>query len=160
MSARARVFNGICRLDSLPSDNLQLSHYIPSAVYATPKNLEFATRQGSGVVDEHMRTPLLCDKCEMLFNQNGESEVLRHIAAKSFKRFPLHERLRLALAREERYDISRFSGVDVGIDMDKFAYFALSIVWRGAVHDWVMFDGSVRPRNEIGDFEPPIRETF
>ena len=148
----------ICKLCLLEKDHLQNSHYMPAALYKTPKNLEFATRQGSGLVGEHMTVPLLCDGCEMLFNKNGESEVLLHLATKSFKRFPLHEKLRLALPREEGYDISRFSGADVGVDMDKFAYFALSVVWRGAIHDWAMFDGLVRPRDQIGAFEPPIRE--
>jgi hypothetical protein len=74
------------------------------------------------------------------------------------KYFPLHEKLSLALAREEWPEYSRFSGQDLGIDTDKFAYFALSIVWRGAVHDWTMFDGSIRPRDELGDFVSPIRD--
>ena len=104
-----------------------------------------------------MRAPLLCGGCEGLFDRNGESEALKHIAAKSFKRFPLHEKLRLALPREKWADISMFSGDSLGIDMDKFGYFAMSVVWRGAVHDWIMFDGTVRSRNEIGGFEEPMR---
>lgn len=147
---------GICKL-CLRGRYLQKSHYIPGALYATPKKLEFATAEGTGFVDEHIRVPLLCEWCEGLFDRNGEQEVLRHIAAKSFKRFPLLEKLKLALPREEWPDLSRFSGIDLGIDMDKFAYFALSIVWRGAIHNWQMFDGSIRRRDEIGDFEGPIR---
>jgi hypothetical protein len=57
-----------------------------------------------------MRTRLLCSSCEGLFDRHGEAEVLRHIAAKSHKRFPLHEKLKLALPREEWPDLSRFSG--------------------------------------------------
>jgi hypothetical protein len=148
---------GICKL-CLQEKELLKSHYVPSALYASPKKLEFATREGSGVVGKHIKVPLLCNECEGLFDRNGESEVLRHIAPKSFKYFPLHEKLRLALPREECADISRFSGDDVGVDMDKFAYFALSLVWRGAVHDWVMFDGTVRPRTMLGGFEEPIRQ--
>jgi hypothetical protein len=139
-------------------ERLIKSHYIPSALYASPGKLEFATRESSGVVIEHMRVPLLCDECEGLFDSMGESEVLRHIAAKSSKYFPLHEKLRLALPREEWPDVARFSGQDIGVDMDKFAYFALSIVWRGAAHDWILFDGTVRPRTRIGGFEEPIRQ--
>ena len=55
-------------------------------------------------------------------------------------------------------DLKRFSGVDLGINLDKFANFALSLVWRAAVHDWEIPDGSILPRMAIGDFEPPIRE--
>jgi hypothetical protein len=121
---------GICKL-CLMGRWLQKSHYIPAALYATPKKLEFATVESTGFVDEHIRVPLLCESCEGLFDRNGEQEVLRHIAAKSFKRFPLAEKLKLALPREEYPDLSRFCGTELGMDMDKFAYFALSVVWRG-----------------------------
>jgi hypothetical protein len=91
-------------------------------------------------------------------DEGGESYVLSHIAAKVMDEFPLHLKLRLALPRESHPEISRFSGDDLGIDMEKFAYFALSIVWRAAVHDWEMPDGTILPRQAIGDFEPPIRK--
>jgi hypothetical protein len=70
----------------------------------------------------------------------------------------LSDRLRLALSRDNHPEMPQYSGGDLGMDMDKFAYFGLSIVWRGSVHDWTMLDGIVRPRFEIGGFEPPIRE--
>ena len=81
-----------------------------------------------------------------------------HIAPKVVTSFPLHEKLRLAVPREDYPDLKRFSGVDLGINLDKFAYFALSLVWRAAVHDWEIPDGSILPRMAIGDFEPPIRQ--
>ena len=54
-------------------------------------------------------------------------------------------------------DVSRFSGDDLGIDMEKFAHFALGIVWRATIHDWTMPDETMLPRQAIGDFEPLIR---
>jgi hypothetical protein len=83
--------------------------------------------------------------------------VLSQIAAKVTDKFPLHRKLSLALPRESDPDISRFSGDDLGINMEKFAHFALGIVWRAAIHDWTMPDGTILPRPSIGDFEPPIR---
>jgi hypothetical protein len=132
---------------------------MPAALYrAGRKSLEYATRSSSGKIDKHIKDLLLCRACERLFDENGESEVMFHTAPKAGHKFPLNGKLQVALPREVFADIQRFSGDDLGIDMDKFAYFALSIVWRAAVHDWEMPDGTVRPRMAIGDFEPPIRE--
>ena len=121
------------------------------------KKLLFATRSWKGEAEKHIKDLLLCEACEDLFDQNGESEVMLHVVPKLVTRFPLHEKLRLALPREDHPDLKRFSGIDLGIDMDKFAYFALSLVWRPAVHDWEMPDGSILPRMALGDFESPIR---
>jgi hypothetical protein len=41
--------------------------------------------------------------------------------------------------------------------MDKFAYFAISVVWRGAAHDWVLPDGGVRRHDASGGFVEPMR---
>lgn len=76
--------------------------------------------------------------------------------------FGLGERLRVALPRDYNpkdpdQSVNRYSGADLGVDMDKFAYFAISMVWRGAVHDWVMPDGIVRPHDALGSFVEPMR---
>jgi hypothetical protein len=120
---------GICKLCT-QEDELQESHFMPAALYPRGKKLEFLSPSGVGLLKVQMKAHLLCRACETRFDQNGESEVLRHLAPKVTKRFPLHERLRLALPREEYPDFSRFAGYDVGLNMDKFAYFALSVVWR------------------------------
>lgn len=150
-----------CPLCQQDTDVAQLrkSHFIPAALYR-PKNgsLRYGTRSASGKLTKHIKDFLLCSDCEQLLDQNGESEVLLHIAPKKGKSFPLSEKLRLALPRESMPDFDRFAGNDIGLDMDKFAYFALSVVWRAAVHDWLMPDGVLLPRMAIGDFEPPIRE--
>ena len=149
---------GVCKL-CREETNFQESHFIPAALYPKAQKLEDATRIGSGAVIEHMKVSLLCSDCEIRFDRNGESEVLRHIAPKSVKRFPLHEKLRLALPREMEDDsLSRFAGYDIGLDMDKFAYFTLSVVWRSAVHQWVLPDGNAAPPIVLGGFEEPIRK--
>lgn len=143
---------------TLREAGLRQSHFIPAALYPKRLKLEYATRAASGVVKEQVKDPLLCPECERRFDQNGESEVLRWIAPKAVKRFPLHERLRLALPREvEDHSVSRFAGVEIGLNMDKFAYFALSVVWRSAAHKWVLPDGTVLRPVRIGAFEEPIR---
>jgi hypothetical protein len=150
-----------CPLCSAEKDagDFRKSHFIPASLYHSgKKGLQFGTRSGSGKMERHIKDLLLCDTCEHLLDEGGESYVLSHIAAKVTDEFPLHLKLRLALARESYPDLSRFSGGDLGIDMEKFAYFAMSIVWRAAVHDWEMPDGTMLPRKAIGDFEPPIRK--
>jgi hypothetical protein len=66
------------------------------------------------------------------------------------KRFSLGEKLKLALPRERFPDFSRFAAYDVGVDAAKFAYFALSIVWRGAVHEW-SFSTALTPHVSTSD---------
>src|SRR5581483_1464834 len=84
---------------------------------------------------------LLCRDCETKFTRNGESEVLKWLAPKA-KNFPLAERLKLALPRQQFPDVSRFAAYDVGLDAAKFAYFAVSVIWRAAVHAWTLPDGT------------------
>jgi hypothetical protein len=152
---------GICTLCRKEKELLK-SHYMPAALYSRHLRLTYATRIGSGVVvkENEIKARLLCRECETLFKLNGEDEVLKYIQPKLGKKhgFPLSNRLRLALSRDNHPEMPRYSGADLGMDMDKFAYFALSIVWRGTAHDWTLLDGTVRPRFAIGDFEPPIRE--
>jgi hypothetical protein len=148
----------LCEQPTAPGD-LRKSHFIPKAFYYVgKKKLQFATRAAKGEVHKHIKNVLLCKACELRLDQNGESEVTRVLAPKVVDGFPLHEKLRLALPRESHPELDRFSGDDLGIDMDKFAYFALSLVWRASAHDWEMPDGNILPRVQMGDFEPPIRE--
>jgi hypothetical protein len=148
---------GTCKLCLRDGVELRESHYIPRALYPKQVKQQFATRRKAGVLKEEIKAYLLCEECEQRLDRNGESEVLCYVAAKSVKSFPLHDKLRLALPREEHPDLLRFAGPDLGIDMDKFAYFAMSIVWRGAVHDWTLVDGSILPKTPLGDFQEEIR---
>jgi hypothetical protein len=120
---------GTCPLCGEDNKRLIISHYMPSAAYSPRKRKwEYMTRAGPRRDGHEVKATLFCGDCEVLLNRNGESYVLNLIATKA-KRFPLHEKLRLALPREEHVDIARFSGIDLGIDMEKFTYFAVSIVW-------------------------------
>lgn len=152
--------DGICKL-CLESKPLRESHFIPAALYPKKRKPSFANSVLTVPLDskdKHIKDYVLCSDCEQRFDQNGESEVLRWVSPKS-KTFRLRERLRVALPRDYNpHDhSSRYSGEDIGADMDKFAYFAISVVWRGAVHDWIMPDGNVRPHDALGDFVEPMR---
>lgn len=153
--------DGICKL-CLETKPLQKSHFIPAALYPQARKPSFARRNSQiiqvGIKNKHIQDYVLCRDCEQRFDRSGESEVLYWISAKS-KTFRLGARLAVALPRDynPHDSSSRFSGEDIGVDMDKFAYFAISVVWRGAIHDWVLPDGTLRAHDALGDFVEPMR---
>jgi hypothetical protein len=82
-----------------------------------------------------VRDYVLCANCEDLFNKGGE-KYLTSLVWRRRNGFPLLDRLRLALPilRGQGYQI--FSGDQVGIDTDKLAYYAVSVIWRSGIHQW------------------------
>jgi hypothetical protein len=112
---REPVF-GQCKL-CLKQKQLHESHLIPKALYAHgKKGIQYATRSESGQNPEHLKAHLLCLACEQRFDRLGESEVLRWLAPKARKKFPLHDRLRVALPCGEIPPYSIYKGADVGLD--------------------------------------------
>ncbi len=67
------------------------------------------------------------------------------------------KRLNVALARLETPHLITYSGADIGIDTEKFAYFALSILWRASVHQWQLPNGSFASQISLDDYAEPIR---
>src|SRR6266481_635425 len=148
---------GKCKL-CLQQKQLHESHLMPRALYAPgKKGIQFATRSQSGQNPDHLKAHLLCFDCEQRFNQLGESEVLRWLAPKARKQFPLHDRLRVALPCGEIPPYSVYNGTDVGLDTEKFAYFTLSVAWRRSVHQWTNFDGTPLPPWNFGTFGEDMR---
>ncbi len=149
---------GICKL-CLKEKDLRKSHYIPAALYPTKRQKSATVIRGVAVSGptRHLKEYLLCCDCEAKLAENGESEVLRWLAPKA-KRFTLGERLKLALPRKEFPDASRFAAYEIGIDAAKFAYFTLSVVWRGAVQAWGLPDGTRTTRLDLGPYEETVRK--
>ena len=152
------MVEGVCKLCLTPK-LLRRSHFLPAALYPKNRKLNLSTYQTICRLDskeKEIRDHLLCFDCEQAFDRNGESEVLQWVSPKG--PFRLAQRLEVATPRETiDHSLSRFSGEDIGVDMEKFAYFAISVVWRGAVHDWKLPDGAVRPHDELGGFVEPMR---
>lgn len=65
----------------------------------------------------------LCRDCDQLFSRNGENWVLKRICKDG--RFPLLDRLRVAMPIGESDDSLAFSGPDAGFQMEKLAYFVI-----------------------------------
>jgi hypothetical protein len=98
---------------------------------------------------------LLCASCEDLFNKNGEHWILRQVW--NGRRFPLLDRLSVAVPHYSFPDVLAFSGTSVGVDTDKLGYFALSVLWRAAVHIWKTPFGGKTTQLDLGPSEEPIR---
>jgi hypothetical protein len=153
---------GVCRL-CRNAGHLRDSHFMPAALYPKgttkkPKKITFATRTTSGVDPTEVKDHLLCGRCESRFNRLGESEVLRLVAAKeTSEESPLLAKLRSAKPLRCEPEWAVYSGPSVGVDTDRFAYFALSLVWRASVHDWTLPDGTLSTRYDLGRHEEPIR---
>jgi hypothetical protein len=101
-----------------------------------------------------MRCYLLCPNCESRFSAHGENWIARQVY--NGRNFPLLDRLNVAVPLHATPHLQIFSGADVGIDTDKLAYFALSMVWRASAHKWLMPDGKTTSI-DLGAFQEPIR---
>ena len=59
----------------------------------------------------------------------------------------------MAWARDTDSSAPRFDARDFDIDTEKFAYFAVSLVWRRTIHEW----HSAIPRWELGQIAEDMR---
>src|SRR5207244_10190813 len=106
------------------------SHFRPAALYPRKGQFELMTHSTIGKSKAQLKQYLLCGECERRFSEKGESHVLKVIAAKSMKRFPLHDLMRVAYPRESDASVSRFHPSDFNLDIDQFVYFTMTVVWR------------------------------
>lgn len=147
---------GICKL-CLEQKDLQNSHLIPAAMYRYIRdpstknpNPVIGGRKVAAPSSRQVSDYLLGKECEDLFNKNGEKQVLKWVW--NGKNFPLADRLAVASPHYRSNEFLAFSGTAVGIDTLAFGYFAVSVVWRAAVHQWdTPFGGktSVLNLNEV-----------
>jgi hypothetical protein len=151
---------GICKL-CLKKRPLQQSHLIPAAVsqalrgsgYLSPGPVAMTkTAVMAGVRD--IKAALLCRDCEQRFNRNGENWVLKRMCREG--RFPLLERLKLAIPVRVEEDRLTFSGPAVGILTEKLAYFAISMLWRNVAYPWKSHDGKITTA-DIGPLQEECR---
>jgi hypothetical protein len=98
---------------------------------------------------------LLCRECEGRLNKLGETPTSRWID--NGKEFPLLERMKLSCAVKEEPGAVTFSGSAMGVDTESLAYFALSLLWKGGVHQWPTVEGQTTSV-PLGAFEERIRK--
>jgi hypothetical protein len=113
------------------------------------------TRERTTKTFRQTKAYVLCADCEQRFNLYGEDWMLKKLGAG--KRFPLRERLDVAIPMSTGPEVKKYSCVKAGIDSEKLGYFALSMLWRGAIHEWQDPLGSPIPKLDLGDMEEPMR---
>ena len=152
---------GTCKL-CLKTRILQDSHFMPKSSFKRlrdPKsqnpNPIVVTPKKTTKTSKQMKDYLLCAECEDRFNSGGESWMLKMIG--HGKRFPLRDRLSVAIPEFKGDEAVQYSGLKTGIETDKLGYFALSVLWRGAVHEWKGPLGDKSSRLDLGAAEEPIR---
>jgi|SRR5580658_1378530 hypothetical protein len=153
---------GICKLCGLERE-LQNSHYMPRGLY---KRLREKQRRNPNPViitaDKTFRSSnqatdyLLCAECEGRFNHGAEAWLMASVA--HGESFPLLDRLRVAVPMHKLSESVSYSGARTGIDTDKLGYFALSMVWRGAIHEWPLPAGGRSHKLNLGTMEESIRK--
>ena len=153
---------GLCKLCRQNKD-LRDSHSIPRAMYkgtAAPgmrnPNPVVITRKQTGRTSRQIRDYVLWGDCERRFNKNGEDWMLKALGAG--KRFPLRDRLDVAVPESATAELRRYSCSTTGINAEKLGYFALSVFWRGGIHDWRDPFGSPAPKLDLAEMEEPIRK--
>ena len=154
---------GSCKL-CLQQKNLQSSHFLPAAIYKSLLNPEEMNpspylMSGTKTIESsrQMKDHVLCADCERRFNENGERWVLAYMAKEG--KFPLRELLRRATPIRSTPGLTTYAAGEIaGIDVDKLEYFALSVFWRAAVHDWKPMAGEKYERLELGPYRERLRE--
>jgi hypothetical protein len=134
---------GKCKL-CLQTKELQNSHYLPKGAYKI--NRAPALKNASPVVlsnDQLLQSSaqlsdyLLCSDCEQRFSKNGEAWVLGSVPRNYGEKFPILDALNAEVPLLTDGDTKFYAGAKVkSLDMEKIAYFAISVFWRGAVHQW------------------------
>jgi len=99
---------------------------------------------------------LLCKQCEDRFNNGGERYTLTQVH--DGITFPLLNRMTLSLPFQvaPSLGVSLYSATAMGVQWDQLAYFAMSIFWRGSVHQWTLQGGNTA-FNSLGPHEPAVR---
>jgi hypothetical protein len=119
--------------------------------------LEITTYSGTLETDVEIKKPLLCQNCEQRLARGGETHVLEMINPKAGRTFRLNDLMGVAYPRDTDPSISPFYGPDFDLDMDKFAYFAISVIWRVTACEWEMQDGNLPQKIDLGNFQENMR---
>jgi hypothetical protein len=157
---------GKCRLCLNDPVELQRSHFFPAAAYKIIR--EETIREGfqnpnpvrmtdvSAVqTSEQYTSRLLCHQCEQRFQANGERWVLGNCwRGDTFRLSGLiaGEKASLACPEASVYDASGIPGINIFA----ITFFAASMFWRAAVHNWS--GRSIEPAIDFGPYEKQLRQ--
>jgi hypothetical protein len=157
---------GKCRLCGLEAE-LRESHLLPRSTYAllqrragvrNPRPL-FISDTYAGQIQSQFKDYLLCTPCEQRFSDNGETWVMGS-CYRDEKHFLIREQILKTppVFHLENPDVTIYSAaLAPEIQSEKIIYFALSVFWRAAVHNWYIQEHPEPVRTDLGPFEPRIR---
>lgn len=134
---------GICKL-CLKEAELQDSHFLPKRLYAAAREHPGSHRNPNPLLisskltlqtSYQIKALLLCAECEERFNNWGERWTLRN-CFNSATNFPLYMKLIQDFPLpESELSIAFYSAANV-YGIEHLIYFAMSVFWRAAIHQW------------------------
>lgn len=135
---------GVCRLCSKRSE-LQGSHYLPKCLFRVVNRSAIPFDEAPTILDARKSTVitanhqakqhLLCCECELLFSSRGEDIVVRDCyRGEDEDQFRLLKKLRQSKPSVRRNNKSVYfsSAVVSEVNLHAYAYFVLSVLWRGS----------------------------
>ncbi len=133
---------GICTL-CLQTRPLLESHFLPAALYknlldpgGAIRNMIVSNQQTASEESKQVKQSLLCEGCEILLQQGGESWVLARRLMPD-NSFVLREVLRQHSPAGTRDGGSLYMASTIPeVRPEQLSYFAASIFWRASVSDW------------------------
>jgi hypothetical protein len=155
--SRTQMKSGICKL-CLKEADLQQSHYHARALYrlfATCGEHTILASPHLIIQDQkQIKDYLLCSVCERRFNKMGENYAMQVLSRPGG--FKILELVRASPMRRVEREYTVYSARDLRIEADKLAYFALSVLWRGA-HIWPTFEGRATGGLQLGGHKEQLR---
>lgn len=139
MTTRPTGSCGLCRRTRL----LCRSHLLPRALYRLLRSEDAPNPNPHLVLDslvphvpDQVKDYFLCDDCEQRLRAHGEESAMR-LCRRGTANFLLEALLRSAVPFIRAGHLWACKGFDaIGIEVDHLAYFAASVVWRGAARNW------------------------
>jgi len=152
---------GVCKLCLNETDLLE-SHFIPAGVFAQLRedtnpnpNPILITPAITLTSSQQPKDYVFCPDCENRFNRLGERWVLANMCRNTG--FLLQESLAKSKPILYDRDFALFAGASIpSINMDALVYFAMSIFWRGAIHECPNVGGKTS-RLDLAEYLEPIR---
>jgi hypothetical protein len=130
------------------TEKLCKSHLLPQSLYRylrhdangefSAKEPFFVSKRRASRTSKQVQDYLLCRQCENLFSASGEAWVVRQCARTPLD-FPLQRALLEAPLKNE-LDTGWIveAGNIANIQHEKLGYFGVSVLWRAAIHEWVV----------------------
>lgn len=153
---------GTCKLCLRDAQSLQVSHLVPSAVYALCRaknapnpNPFLVTSEFSMQTSRQVQVPLLCFQCEQLLREKGEDWMMPELAQFG-GRFGFYDKLLAAPKLHDEPDFVSYVLEKVpGVRVADLVHFFMGVFWKASVHPWRK--GRTDPWLDLGEYSESIR---